>query len=304
MIFISALAFSELLLLLGSSYALLLIGFFLTLGLSTLLNTTLNIISEEFSEKNSLMLLNILFFLQGIGTSGSQILLSRFASSQQAWNIVLLTFALLLIPIALLISRVDFGKKEVKAEKNSAASDIPLDKPALVLITLALALYLIAEHGVTNYIMVYGTEYLNLDEGSIGSALALYSFGIMSGRLLLSPIVAKAGATRMLFMCLVVGAVSLFTVFGLSILPLLLLTGFAISIVYPTLVNLSTRFVPVSLTARATTMVVSIASLFDIAFNFIFGYALESFGYRIPMLTLGVFAGVSAIFMLPLIRKK
>ncbi len=108
----------------------------------------------------------------------------------------------------------------------------------------------------------------------------------------------------MRYMRLVVGAVSLFTVFGLSILPLLLLTGFAISIVYPTLVNLSTRFVPVSLTARATTMVVSIASLFDIAFNFIFGYALESFGYRIPMLTLGVFAGVSAIFMLPLIRKK
>ena len=79
--FIAALAFSEILLLFGSEYAILLIGFFLALGISTLLNTTINLISDSFSATKSLMLLNALFFLQGIGTSGSQLILSAYSSS-------------------------------------------------------------------------------------------------------------------------------------------------------------------------------------------------------------------------------
>ena len=42
-LFIIALALSEILLLFGSNYGILVIGFFLSLGISTLLNTTLNL---------------------------------------------------------------------------------------------------------------------------------------------------------------------------------------------------------------------------------------------------------------------
>ena len=88
--FIAALALSEILLLFGSEYAILLIGFFLALGISTLLNTTINLISDSFSATKSLMLLNALFFLQGIGTSGSQLILSAYSSSIKVWSLCLI----------------------------------------------------------------------------------------------------------------------------------------------------------------------------------------------------------------------
>ena len=51
---------SLLLLLFGYVYAILVAGFFLTLGLSTLLNTTINIASDSFSSRGSLVYLNVL----------------------------------------------------------------------------------------------------------------------------------------------------------------------------------------------------------------------------------------------------
>ena len=113
-LFIIALAISELLLLLGHSYAILLIGFFLALGISTLLNTTINLISDSFSATRSLMLLNALFFLQGIGTSGSQLILSRYSSSITVWNGVLIAMAVLLIPLAILVMRMKEEKNVLK----------------------------------------------------------------------------------------------------------------------------------------------------------------------------------------------
>ena len=105
-LFIIALALSELLLLLGQNYALLLIGFFLALGISTLLNTTINLISDSFSATKSLMLLNALFFLQGIGTSGSQLILSAYSSSVSVWNGILIAMAVLLVPLAIAVMKM------------------------------------------------------------------------------------------------------------------------------------------------------------------------------------------------------
>ena len=97
--FIILLICSELLLLLGAKYAFLLLGFFFYLGLSTLLNTTIIFLSREFSAKNPLFYLNVLFFLQGIGTSLSQLVLTRFSSSLAVWNGVIVALAVLLIPV-------------------------------------------------------------------------------------------------------------------------------------------------------------------------------------------------------------
>ena len=118
-LFIIALALSELLLLLGQNYALLLIGFFLALGISTLLNTTINLISDSFSATKSLMLLNALFFLQGIGTSGSQLILSAYSSSVSVWNGILIAMAVLLVPLAIAVMKMknEEGGNEKEKEK-------------------------------------------------------------------------------------------------------------------------------------------------------------------------------------------
>ena len=295
--FIIALALSEVLLLFGSRYAMLVLGFFLSLGISTLLNTTINLISDSFSATKSLMLLNALFFLQGIGTSGSQLILSRYASSVPVWNGVLIGMAVLLVPLAIAVMRMKDTESGSAAEEASAAGSDRLESGMIALIAFTLGLYLIAEHGITNYIIMYGTEHLGISAASAGFALSLYSAGIMIGRLVLGQAVDRIGAERMLFVSLVVAS------FASAILPLLFIVGLAVSIVYPTTVSLVRKHAPHALGARATTIAVSAASILDVVFNAVFGKAIDSVGYGRAMPVLCVALGVSAVLMVFIIPR-
>lgn len=302
-IFVSLLALSELLLLLGNNYALILLGFFLTLGLSTLLNTTINLFSGEFSAAKSLMYLNILFFLQGIGTTLSQFVLTKFSSSRGAWNITLIIFASILIPLAFLFSRTSFGEKDESVQEEEGKEEGGSDIFSIVLVILSLAFYLIAEHGVTNYIMIYGTEYLGLSSSSVGLSLTLFSLGIMSGRLLFSPLIDRVGPGRMLLISLFTSSLALIGVFIFDFIYLTLLSGLASSVVYPTLVNYVKKFCPRSVRARMTTRVVSISSIADILFNFLFGFIVTGCGYRIGVMLLPLFSLLSFVFFFLLTRR-
>ena len=174
----------------------------------------------------------------------------------------------------------------------------------LILITISLGLYTITEHGITNYIMLYGTEYLKLSAENVGLGLALYSAGIMSGRLILSPVIDKVGAGRMVLISIIAGFVFSSIVFSSDILPLLFFVGFGISIVYPTTVSLFRRYVPLSLGARVTTIAISIASILDVIFNAVFGKAIDIFGYGFSMPFLCAVLALAAIVGFPaLIRK-
>ena len=303
-LFIIALAISELLLLLGHSYAILLIGFFLALGISTLLNTTINLISDSFSTTKSLMLLNALFFLQGIGTSGSQLILSAYSSSVSVWNGTLIAMAVLLVPLAVIVMRLKdegSGKKEGTETIQTGAQKTEFGMIALIALTLGL--YLIAEHGITNYIIMYGTEYAGVTAAAAGIALSLYSAGIMVGRLVLGTVVDRIGAEKMLFISLAAATIISVITFSLSVLPLLLLVGLAISLVYPTTVSLVRKHAPAALGARATTAAVSAASILDVIFNAVFGRAIDTFGYGSSMPVLCVALAISAILMIFIIPK-
>ena len=298
--FIAALALSEVLLVFGSAFPILIIGFFLSLGISTLLNTTINLLSDTFPPSRSLMYLSILFFLQGIGTSGSQFILSRFSSSVMVWNGVLIAMAVLLIPLCIAITRIHTeGKAEVK--KNEEASPENNVKKLqffpIAMITISLGFYLIAEHGLTNYLIKYGTDYLKLTAAAAGLGLSLYSAGIMVGRLVLGQFVDRIGAKRMMLILLVAAFAVTAVVFTTGILQILFLTGLSVSLVYPTTVAMVRKYAPASLGARATTVAVSAASILDVIFNAVFGKAIDTFGYGSSMPVLLAALAIAAVLM-------
>ena len=246
------------------------------------------------------MILNALLFLQGIGTAGSQFILSRFSSDVRVWNGVLIAMAVLLVPICFAITRLRAeGSSEKKNEEEIPDNGIKkLQMFPIAMVTLSLGFYLIAEHGLTNYLIMYGTEQLKLTAAAAGLGLSLYSAGIMVGRLVIGQFVDKVGARKMLLLSLIAAFVVTAAVFGTGILPLLSLTGLAVSIVYPTTVALVRKYAPSSLGARATTAVVSAASILDVVFNAIFGSAIDRFGYGASMPVLCVAIAVAAVFML------
>ena len=208
--------------------------------------------------------------------------------------------AVLLVPICFAITRLRAeGSSEKKNEEEIPDNGIKkLQMFPIAMVTLSLGFYLIAEHGLTNYLIMYGTEQLKLTAAAAGLGLSLYSAGIMVGRLVIGQFVDKVGARKMLLLSLIAAFVVTAAVFGTGILPLLFLTGLAVSIVYPTTVALVRKYAPSSLGARATTAVVSAASILDVVFNAIFGSAIDRFGYGASMPVLCVAIAVAAVFML------
>ena len=291
---------SLMMLVFGYIYAILLVGFFLSLGLSTLLNTCINIASDSFSATKSLVYLNVLFFIQGLGTSGSQLFLSPFSLSERAWNLTLTVLSVSLIAIILLLWKCPIEEKKEKEMKTSKKGKI--EYAPLLLLILTLSFYTIAEHGVTNYIISYGMK-SGLTSSNMGTFLALFSLGIMTGRLILGSLIGKIGEMKMVAISLLIGTILFFLIFSLSLFALTFVLGFSISTLYPTLVALSRRFVSSSYSSRVTTITVSLASVFDIIFNFTFGFAIESFGFKESMMALPFSMLLSLIFGLILTSK-
>ena len=70
------------------SYLLLLVGMFFAMGTSTLLNTNMNLITTGMFAVAPGFFVNFLFFIQGIGTSGSQSIIGNWATDISSWHTV------------------------------------------------------------------------------------------------------------------------------------------------------------------------------------------------------------------------
>lgn len=71
--------------------------------------------------------------------------------------------------------------------------------------------------------------------------------------------------------------------------PLLGISGLAISILYPTMLLFLQQLYPRSCVAAKTGAIISIATIADIIFNAGFGFILETVGYRVGFLMLPCF---------------
>lgn len=74
--------------LLTDNYYALLVGMFLAMGASTLLNTSITLITPFIFATSPAMIVNVLFFTQGIGTSGGQSLIGNLANDFGGWKVV------------------------------------------------------------------------------------------------------------------------------------------------------------------------------------------------------------------------
>jgi MFS family permease len=111
-----------------------------------------------------------------------------------------------------------------------------------------------------------------------------------AGRLLFAPVVQKLGARRSIALFGGVGTAMFVAgcLLGSSGILILGCSGFAISIIYPTMVLLIQQIYPVSCAATKTGSIMSLATLADIAFNMVFGAIVGMVGYRMGFLILPV----------------
>ena len=154
------------------NYYVLLITMLFTMGASTLMNTMINLFVPMYFAAPGLIV-NTLFFVQGIGTTGSQMILGQVATGFPWWQKTnLLLFSLGLIGLILFLFA---GKKAVvlKSETTDAKNDfdsaskakVQMNSPILWLLVLVFGFYFIEK-----------TNLLLFSLGLIGLILFLFFF--------------------------------------------------------------------------------------------------------------------------------
>ena len=290
---------------LTDSYPMILLSMFLALGASTILNTTVNLLTPMVCAGYAGMMVNIFFFIQGIGTSGSQFLLGRFAFSYDGWKMINgVLFAVGLVSLVL------FAMVNLKPEKikpKTIQKKKPQDMPGASifwLLVLMMGFYFIGEHGIMNWMLTYCMNALQMPSHTASTYLSIFWGGMTVGRLVFAPVVQKLGVRKSLKYFGGAGTVLFVTgvLSGSKGVILLSSSGLLISILYPTMVLFFQQIYPVSVVATKTGAIISAATIADIVFNAGFGALSDSMGIQISFLILPVCMVLYYCFYLLLLR--
>lgn len=290
---------------LTDSYPMILLSMFLALGASTMLNTTVNLLTPMVCAGYAGMMVNIFFFIQGIGTSGSQFLLGRFAFSYDGWKMINgVLFAVGLVSLGL------FAMVNLKPEKikpKTIQKKKPQDMPGASifwLLVLMMGFYFIGEHGIMNWMLTYCMNALQMPSHTASAYLSIFWGGMTVGRLVFAPVVQKLGVRKSLKYFGGAGTVLFVTgvLSGSKGVILLSSSGLLISILYPTMVLFFQQIYPVSVVATKTGAIISAATIADIVFNAGFGALSDSMGIQISFLILPVCMVLYYCFYLLLLR--
>ena len=292
---------------LTDSYPMILLSMFLALGASTMLNTTVNLLTPMVCAGYAGMMVNIFFFIQGIGTSGSQFLLGRYAFSYNGWKMINgVLFAVGLVSLGL-FAMVNLKPEKEKTKPKTSQKKKPQDMPGASifwLLVLMMGFYFIGEHGIMNWMLTYCMNALQMPSHTASAYLSIFWGGMTVGRLVFAPVVQKLGVRKSLkyfggagTVLFVAGVLS-----GSKGVILLSGSGLLISILYPTMVLFFQQIYPVSVVATKTGAIISAATIADIVFNAGFGALSDSVGIQISFLILPVCMVLYYCFYLLLLR--
>lgn len=284
------------------NYYILLVTMLFTMGASTLMNTMINLFVPMYFAAPGLIV-NTLFFVQGIGTTGSQMILGQVATGFSWWqrtNLLLFTLGLIGLILFLFAGKKAVvlkkePEKETSVKNASDKTDAPKQKvsmssPILWLLVLVFGFYFIGEHGVLNWLLLYCKDQFAMDSSQASIYLSMFSGTMMVGRLVMAPLVQKWGPSRSIQIFGGIGtvlyAVGIFC--GKPTLALVGISGLFISVLYPTLLLFVQQYYPSSIASTATGTVISIATVFDIAFNLLFGKIIDQMGYHLGFMILPI----------------
>ncbi len=289
------------------SYPILLIAMIFSLGASTMLSTSLNVVTPLLFASPAFFI-NVFSFANGVGIFSAQNIGGRIATRIQAWHLINLVLLILGIIALLFLSRIHFPKQEIKAEKGlkgTIHSYLSVMKnPACKYLICICGFYCITEHGLQNWLVTYGSEYLGFTRSRAALFLSIFFGGITVGRLIFAPLVQKLTPVKSVSIFSGIAAVLYITGILLErtgIVPLLL-SGLAFSILWPTLVMVIGSYYPSTQNGIAVGLVSGLATFFDIAFNAGFGTLVEKTGFAVSIKILPVAAAL--LFLVFMIMRK
>lgn len=273
---------------LTDSYAAIVFGMFFSMGTSTMLCTLVNLLTPLQFGNAPGMVINLLFFVQGIGTTFTQKVIGGMATGISVWKtaILVLLFVGIVIFVLLVFYKLPEGAAPAAPEKKQKVSFRQIvGVREFWLLLLAVGMYMIAEHGLMNWLITYCISGLGFSAADGGTCLALFFGTITVGRLVFSPLIQKMGLLRGLLVFAAGSA--LFYVISFvhpgKTIWLLTAAGVFTSVMYPTVTMLVQNYYAPDIRATASGAIIGVATVLDIAFSFGFGSVVDAVGYDMAM---------------------
>ncbi len=200
--------------------------------------------------------------------------------------------------------RASERKKPSYPEEKESPYIMILHRPAFWLFILIFGTYFIGEHGVMNWMNIYCRDGLGMSARDAALIPSLFYGGMMLGRLLFAPAIAKLKIRKalLIFLGSGTGVYILSFVLGQRAFFLLFAAGLGLSVIYPTMTMCIQIYFHRELTTTATGAIMSAGTLFDIAFNAIFGLVIARVGYGMGMMILPLAMCLSLGTYLALLR--
>lgn len=258
--------------------AVLFCGMLLSLGASTMLSTGINLMTPAVFATPAL-LINVFNFAQGVGISGAQNIGGRFSEHFGAWqaaNAILLAGGLLM---TVLLFRLRLPEPAGRSSSGNIAKRV-FSQPAAKYLLPMVGFYCLAEHGLQNWLVTYGSESLGFSRAQSAKFLSYFFLGITAGRLVFAPLVQRLGLMRSLRYFVTVTALLYIggMLLGRTGIAAVCLSGLACSVLWPTMVLLIGTYYAPDTRGAATSWITGIANLFDIGFNAGFGALSQRLG--------------------------
>lgn len=268
--------------------AVLYIGILFSMGASTMLSTTINLTTPLLFASPAL-LVNLFYFSQGVGIFAAQNLGGRIADRYVSWqhmNLLLLSCGSVCLLLMLFCIRFPAQRSETKAPARPLK--VVFSHPAAKWLLLCFGLYSIAEHGLQNWMVTYGSDHLGYTREQSAKFLSYFFLGITFGRLVLAPVVQKLGLMRSLLLGVTGGGVLYIggILLGRDGIVLLCASGLLFSFLWPMTMLLTAEYYPAEYKGAATSWITGLANLFDIAFNACFGAVVQGVGFGKAILVL------------------
>ncbi|MBQ7046704.1 MAG: MFS transporter [Oscillospiraceae bacterium] len=279
------------------SYELLLLGMFFSLGASTLLSTSINLITPILFLSPGLMM-NIFNFSQGLGICGGQFGAGRFAtgfSSWQTFNIIMFAVGILAAVLICMVKIPDVHTD--KASKPTTYMSV-VKNPAFIWLIFMCGFYYIAEHGLQNWLPTYASEHLGYSLSESSFFIGIFYMFTTAGRIVFAFLVNKLGPKKSLFGFAVLFAALYIIGFGLGKdgIYIVCAAGLGNSILWPTFVYLIQLYYPSESRGKAVGLITGLSTVFDIGFNAAFGVLSESIGYS---LSIWIIPAAAVLYLVP-----
>jgi fucose permease len=254
---------------------------------SGILNTTINTYASQHFSARHVNWLHACYSLgAAVGPLAMTAVMTRDASWQ--WGYVLVAMAPIIMVAVYVFTARHWQYAPPEHEQGSATAAARVS-PLLIRQAILFFCYSGLELTLGRWCYTVLTEWKNIPVATAGLAASCYFGSVFAGRLLLGAAVNRVGATRMVragSMVAVVGTTSFAFGHGVMAAVGLVLTGFALAPIFPTLVAQSASRFPRSDLARVIAICVACAILGSATAPYLAGAATRIFGLgAIPIAT-------------------